>query len=114
MSAKKAARPSTPKPGTGAKQANRSASRGAARERAARMREQQRRAERRRRSLIQAGAVVAVLALTVGIGIAVQAQRNSAKGPAGTPRGVVDGTGFAAGPATAKATVVLYEDFQCP
>jgi protein-disulfide isomerase len=88
---------------------------GAARERAASMREAQARSERRRRALTQAGIGAAVLALVVGVGVAVQVQRDTVAGPDGAPANTVDGGfGFATGPSAAKATVTVFEDFQCP
>jgi protein-disulfide isomerase len=86
----------------------------AARERAAKLREEQRRTERRRRAAWQSAVAVAVIVLVVGVGAGVQAYRNRSHGPTGTPANAVDGTGFAIGNASAKATIELYEDFQCP
>lgn len=85
-----------------------------ARRRAAAAREAQRRQERRRRNLTQAIVGVAVIAIVVGIGIAVQASRNKTSGPLVVPTAAVNRTGFAVGPSTAKVTVDAYEDFQCP
>jgi protein-disulfide isomerase len=73
----------------------------------------QRRAEQRRRNLAVGGVAVAVIAAIVGIGIAVQSNRDQT-GPVVVPSGVVDDYGIARGDANAPVTMDLYEDFQCP
>jgi protein-disulfide isomerase len=73
----------------------------------------QRRAEQRRRNLVVGGVAVAVIAVIVGIGIAVQNSRDQT-GPVVAPSGVVDDYGIARGDANAPVTMDLYEDFQCP
>ena len=89
----------------------------AARQKAQQLREAEQARARRRRAGVVTGAALAVLALVVGIGIAVQASRNStppvAAGGATTPRNLVDG-GVLIGQASAPVTVTTYEDFQCP
>jgi protein-disulfide isomerase len=86
----------------------------AARYRVAAQREAGRRRAARRRTTVKAAAVAAVLLLVVGLGILLQSQRGQPTGPAGTPAGTVDGTGFPVGRADAPVTVEIYEDFQCP
>jgi len=88
----------------------------AARRRAQQLREAELARERRRRTAVVTGVALAVLALVVGIGIAVQASRNSTEpvaGAAAAPRNLVDG-GVLLGQASAPVTVTTYEDFQCP
>jgi|tagenome__1003787_1003787.scaffolds.fasta_scaffold20877557_2 protein-disulfide isomerase len=77
------------------------------------MRAAQRRAEQRRRSLVIGGVAIAAIALIVGIGIAVQSNRDQT-GAVVDPNGVVDSFGIARGDAGAPVTIDLYEDFQCP
>jgi protein-disulfide isomerase len=73
----------------------------------------QRRAEQRRRNLVVGGVAVAVIAAVVGIGIAIQSNRDTT-GPVAVPTGTVDKYGIARGDASAPVTMDLYEDFQCP
>ena len=73
----------------------------------------QRRAEQRRRNLIVGGVAVAVIAVIVGIGIAVQSNRDET-GTVLVPTGTVDKFGISRGDETAPVTMDLYEDFQCP
>src|SRR4051812_31543527 len=73
----------------------------------------QRRSEQRRRNLIVGGVAIAVIAVVVGIGIAVQGTRDKT-GPVVVPAGIVDTYGIARGDASAPVTMDLYEDFQCP
>jgi protein-disulfide isomerase len=73
----------------------------------------QRRKEQRRRNLIVGGVAAAAIAVIVGIGIAVQSNRDTT-GPVSVPAGTVDDYGIARGDADAPVTVDLYEDFQCP
>jgi protein-disulfide isomerase len=73
----------------------------------------QRRAEQRRRNIVVGGVAVAVIGVIVGIGIAVQSNRDQT-GPVVVPSGVVGEYGVARGDANAPVTMDLYEDFQCP
>jgi protein-disulfide isomerase len=73
----------------------------------------QQRAEQRRRNLVVAGVAVVVIAVIVGIGIAVQGSRD-ATGPVAVPAGTVDTYGIPRGDESAPVTMDLYEDFQCP
>ncbi len=85
----------------------------AASERVRAMQAQQAAAERRRRTLIVGAVVVAVIAVVVGVGIAVQSGRT---GPtSGTaPAGVTSDNGVLRDGKTGPVQVVVYEDFQCP
>jgi protein-disulfide isomerase len=74
----------------------------------------QRRADQRRRRLVAGGVAVGVIAIVVGIGIAVQTGRDETGANSAAPGGVVDDYGIARGQADAPVTVDLYEDFQCP
>ncbi|MFZ5851700.1 MAG: DsbA family protein [Actinomycetota bacterium] len=85
-----------------------------ARRRAADLRRAQQRTDERRRRLLGALVAVAVLAAAVAVGVAVQSRRAGGGGALRVPPGVVDGTGFAVGRASAPVTVEVYEDFQCP
>ncbi len=85
------------------------------RKRAAELRARQARQDRRRRRTVVAVVVVVVLSLVVGVGIAVQAGRDSGGGTSAAPSGATpDGAGFAVGEADAPVTVEVYEDFLCP
>jgi len=79
-------------------------------------------AQRRRRQFVIGSAVVAVIALAVTVGLAVQGKRASAdaaigSGPFVAPAGAV-GEGKLAIPygasQGAKVTLTIYEDFRCP
>jgi protein-disulfide isomerase len=79
------------------------------------MQAEQARAERRRRSVVVASIVIVLIAAVVGIGIAVQSNRDSAvtSGPSAAPPGADANYGiYRGGPA--PVTVTIYEDFQCP
>jgi protein-disulfide isomerase len=79
------------------------------------MQAEQARAERRRRSVVVAIVVVVLIAAVVGIGIAVQSNRDSAvkSGSSAAPPGANANFGiYRGGPA--PVTVTVYEDFQCP
>ncbi|WP_235737845.1 DsbA family protein [Nocardioides alcanivorans] len=79
-----------------------------------------------RRNLAVAGVIVAVLALVVGIGWAVQSSRDSTgdaaknpgesatEGATSAPVTAVDTYGIGVGSADAKAKVEIFEDFRCP
>src|SRR4051794_3579799 len=77
------------------------------------MRAAQRRAEQRRRSLVIGGVAIAAIALIVGIGIAVQSNRDQT-GAVVDPNGVVDNLGTARGAAAPPVPTPLYEASQCP
>jgi protein-disulfide isomerase len=88
-----------------------------AREKAAQMRAEAARKEGRRRAIAIVSAVIAVIVVAVGAGIVIQLARHDqqAKVDAATapPQHVTNG-GFQVGQSTAKATVEVWEDFQCP
>ncbi|WP_110206141.1 DsbA family protein [Nocardioides daejeonensis] len=78
-----------------------------------------------RRNLIVAGVIVVVLAIVIGVGWAIQANRDTTgdkgKTPgdsnstlASAPIAPVDTYGLGVGEAAAKAKVEIFEDFQCP
>jgi protein-disulfide isomerase len=73
----------------------------------------QRRSEQRQHNLIVAGVALAVVAAVVGVGIAVQSNRDTT-GPVVIPSGAVDSYTIVRGDANAPVTMDLYEDFQCP
>ena len=76
--------------------------------------DQQRKGERRRQLLIT-GAVAAVLAIVIGIGVWVQSSRDTTGDiPDAVPTGVTDDYGILVGEADAPVTISIYEDLQCP
>ena len=83
-------------------------------ERVRAMKAQQAAAERRRRALLVGGIALVVVALVVGIGIAVQSNRSNVSGDVTAPPGVTAHDGVLRGEDTAPVSVVVYEDFQCP
>ncbi len=86
----------------------------AASERAAAIRRERERAERRRRGVWVGLMVVAVLALVVGIGYAVQSSRDTSGATARPPAGAVGDYGVPHGETDAPVTVTVFEDFMCP
>jgi protein-disulfide isomerase len=86
-----------------------------AREKAAALRAEAAKAEARRRTMAITGAVIAVIAVIVGATILVKAASNNAaeREAAKTPANLTD-NGFLYGNSTAKVTIEMYEDFQCP
>ena len=85
----------------------------AAAERAAAIRAEQASKEKRRRAIVITVAVLAVLAVILGIGIAVQAGRDTTGQVASAPSGVVDQYAVPVGD-PAPVPVDVYEDFMCP
>lgn len=83
-------------------------------ERAAAIRRGQQVKERRRRTIWVSVAVLAVLALIVGIVAAVQATRDTTGEQAAPPAGAVDSYALPRGETSAPVTVEVYEDFICP
>jgi protein-disulfide isomerase len=82
---------------------------------AAALRAQAARAEARRRQLIVGGAVLAVIALVIGVFVVVQsARRETATAGAATPANLGPSSSIVVGQASAPVTLVAYEDFQCP
>jgi protein-disulfide isomerase len=79
---------------------------------AAALRAEQAARDRRRRNLIGGITAVALLAIIVAVGIAIQSNRSSGGGD--TPTGVTADGGIVAGSADAPVQVTIYEDFQCP
>jgi protein-disulfide isomerase len=86
----------------------------AATERAAAIRQEQERKERQRQALFVTGAIVAVFAVVLGIGYAVQSGRDTTGEQATLPSGVVDRYSVPRGEASAPVTVTVFEDFMCP
>lgn len=82
-------------------------------ERAAAIRAEQASRDKRRRAIVITVAVLAVFAVVLGIGIAVQAGRDTTGQAATAPTGVVDQYAVPAG-GPAPVTVDVYEDFMCP
>lgn len=92
---------------------NRDAGRDAARK-VREMQAAQRAKEQRRRALLISGTVLVVIALIVGIAVAVQSSRDETPTDATAPRGVTDTYGVSVGQPDAPVTLTVYEDFQCP
>lgn len=88
--------------------------RSTAREAARRQRAAELARARRRRTAVVSAAVVAVLAVLVGIGVAVQSHRSSTAAAGSAVPAHLTGGGVVTGSATAPVTVTVYEDFQCP
>ncbi len=89
--------------------------RSAAAAKVAEMRRQQQAAERRRRTLTVSAVAVAVLVVVVGVFVIVKNSQQSTKTVAAG--GVANATpsyGFVMGAFGAPASMVVYEDFQCP
>ncbi|WP_069463589.1 DsbA family protein [Actinacidiphila rubida] len=79
--------------------------------------------DKRKRTLVVAGAVVAVLAIGTGIGLAVagnssnsSTSSSSSSGPVTPPKGATgtDNLVIPVGAADAPSTLTIYEDFRCP
>ena len=83
-------------------------------ERAAAARREQQSKERRRRTVWISVAVLAVLALVVGVVAGVQAFRDTTGETATPPAGAVDTFALPMGEPGAPVTVEVYEDFMCP
>jgi protein-disulfide isomerase len=83
-------------------------------ERVKAMQAQQAAAARRRRAVAIGVIVVMVIAAVVGVGIAVQSNRDKVTGSGVAPAGVTADNGVLRGPSDAPVAVVVYEDFQCP
>ncbi len=87
-----------------------------ARERLAEERRKQAIQAKRRRQMTVIGAVVVVIALVVGVGVAIQAvraNRHSAQFVAG-PSGATSGFSVLYGKASAPVTMTIYQDYRCP
>lgn len=88
-----------------------------AREKAAEMRAEAARKEARNRAIAIVGAVVAVIVVAVGAGIIIQVAKHNQDqkvAAATAPPANLTDNGFVVGNTTAKVTVEVYEDFQCP
>ncbi|MFD4987584.1 DsbA family protein [Streptomyces sp. NPDC058374] len=90
----------------------------AARERLKAERAKEESRNKRRRGLVVGGSVVGVLALAAAVGvIAANAGETEQKaGPVVAPKGAAgeDGLAIPVGDASAKSTLVIWEDFRCP
>lgn len=83
--------------------------------RAARMRAEAARRQAQRRTLIAGGAVLAVIAVAIGVFVVVQsARRDQVTASATAPANLGEQNSIVVGEANAKVTMVAYEDFQCP
>lgn len=88
--------------------------RSAAAARVAEMRRVQQAAERRRRTLIVSAAAVAVIVVAVAAFVLVKSQNKAKTVAAGGVAGSTASYGFVVGDTAAPASLVVYEDFQCP
>lgn len=70
--------------------------------------------ERRRRTLVVSSIAVAVTVVIVGVFVAIQSRSSPPTVAAGSVHGASEGYGFVVGQAGAPASMVVYEDFQCP
>jgi protein-disulfide isomerase len=100
-------------PGDSTKSRNK-AERTRASQRAAEIRKAQERKERRRRNAFITAAILAVLAVIVGVGYAVQTSRDTTGEAAASPAGAVSTYGIPRGVEDAPVTVTIFEDFLCP
>ncbi len=88
-----------------------------AREKAAEMRAEAARKEARRRTLAIVSAVIAVIVVAVGAGVLIQTARHNEetkKAAATAPPAHLTNDGFQVGKPSAKVTLEVWEDFQCP
>lgn len=88
--------------------------RSAAAAKVAEMQRAQQAAERRRRTLIVSAIAVAAIVVIVGGFILYQASQSSKTVAAGGVAGSTGDYGFVLGKPSAPASMVVYEDFQCP
>ncbi|MGW8553143.1 thioredoxin domain-containing protein [Streptomyces tubercidicus] len=95
---------------------NNQANKQAARERLRAERERQAKKDRLRRQLVVGGAIVAVLAIAGGIGVAVATSGDDTDAPLVKPANTSgpNGTTITVGKAGAKNTLDLFEDPRCP
>lgn len=92
---------------------SKSAARRSAAERAREVRRAHQAAERRR-NIVVVVAVLAVVAVLLGIGLLVQGARDTTGEKAASPQGATSSYGVVIGEADAPRTITIYEDFQCP
>ncbi|MDX6306966.1 MAG: hypothetical protein QOI06_12 [Nocardioidaceae bacterium] len=88
--------------------------RAAAAARVAEMQRAQQAAERRRRTLLVSAVGIAVIAVIVATFVVIQLAGSSTAVAARAVRGSTPNYGFVVGKPGAPATMVAYEDFQCP
>jgi len=67
-----------------------------------------------RRNTLVTVAIVAVIAVLVGIGLYVQVDRDTTGEHGDAPRGATSSYGVVVGDGDAPTVFVIYEDFQCP
>ncbi|WP_033820223.1 thioredoxin domain-containing protein [Kitasatospora sp. MBT63] len=72
--------------------------------------------DRRKKKLVVGGAVLAVIAVAVVIGVVVQNQRSKPETPVAAPAGAIGDKSLVipAGPADAPSVLTVYEDPRCP
>ncbi|MFJ6214018.1 DsbA family protein [Streptomyces sp. NPDC092296] len=87
-----------------------------ARERMIAERQAQEARARRNKKLAVLGSVIAVIAVAVGVGVAVQSRRSAPATPAAAPTGAIgpDKLIIPDGAADAPSTLTVYEDPRCP
>ncbi|MFI7588928.1 DsbA family protein [Spongisporangium articulatum] len=84
-------------------------------QKAAKLRAEAARKRAQQRTLYVSVAVLAVLAVLIGVFVIVQnAQRDTTAASAAPPANIGSGNSFVVGNADAKVTLVAYEDFMCP
>ena len=89
--------------------------RSAAAAKVAEMQRAQAAAERRRRTLVVSAVAVAVIVIVVGVFVLIQTTGDDSKDvAAGGVGGSSADFGFVVGQSSAPASMVVYEDFQCP
>ncbi len=88
--------------------------RAAAAAKVAEMRQAELAAERRKRTLTVSAVAVAVIVIVVGAFVFIQTRSSSPTVAAAGVHGSTGNYGFVVGKADAPASLVVYEDFQCP
>ncbi len=88
--------------------------RAAAAAKVAEMRQAELAAERRRRTLTVSAVAVAVIVVIVGVFVFIETRSSTPTVAAGGVHGSSGDYGFVVGEAKAPASMVVYEDFQCP
>ncbi len=90
--------------------------RGAARQRLAAERQRQAAKERRRKQVTIVTAIVAAIAVVVGLGVLLQANRAQKRSAdfVAAPAGATSGQAVSYGKASAPVTMTIYQDYRCP
>lgn len=107
MSKKKPNRPKTPETSSRPSAAR-------ARARSAELRSKQAAAQRRRELIVQLSVIGVVAVVVIAVVVAVLTTRSSSPAATGTPPNMSKNNGVVVGAKSAKVTISVIEDFQCP